>query len=908
MKSSKALRAAYCLLCVLLLSPFATTANAAGPAPVNLGSTSGFAVLAGYAVTNVPASAITGDVGLSPAAESFITGFSQTDWPGYATSPQVTGKIYAADMANPTPIKLTTAKGDLTIAYNDAMGRTPIPTGPFLNPGSGNLAGLSLVPGLYKFTGEAIASTDFTLTGSANDVWIFQIASALTVSNGVHVTLAGGAQASHIFWQVGTSAILGTTCVFHGTIIADASVTMQTGATLNGRALAFSGTVALASNVITVPPVTTYTLTYSAGPNGSISGATSQTVNYGDNGTAVEAIPAPGYHFTQWSDGLKANPRRDMNVTASISVTASFASGLYTVTFQTDGTAGAALDGATSQSVAHGGNCTPVTAGAPVGFHFVKWTKAGADYSTSNPVTVTNVTEDTSLTAVYAATPIMSVFVGSTPIVNGGGPIDFGSSYIGLGPLSKTFIVKNTGKAALNIVSITIPNGYAIVTSPSAAIPAGGTDRFVVALTATAAGTFTGGISIANNDTIHNPYHFSITGTLLAVPANLNDYYKVSYKKPGAKLQVLSISSSGTILIEGGTAKDTLQITFKPGKAKTTPPPPILQVSSPNGGFKSLATVAPIIRLKTGEAIGSISANKAYVERVEAKAVGSVRMTWILEGLKTTTIETSGTLERGKASVQLNGVILQRLGAPQQTFSLVSSASKKTGSGVAVGGLVTANDPSGRDVDCLEIASLSVRGAGIDAQSIVGRIGKVSATFAIFNKQLYSADIKADMLDSTADKMSVTATGGSISGVILAKGKLVSVRATRKKLSNETAGGSIGVTSASASATTVTIPETIIVSGLGGSDSDIQSVFASKTINAAFIAGADDTATTASSGVLPVTPNFKGVVKGLNMDKGGVANGVLYMNPSGQNKFPKPFPDPTKNKRFSDNLARQFTQ
>jgi hypothetical protein len=222
-------------------------------APVNLGSTANFAVLAGYAITNVPTSAIIGDVGVSPAAESFITGFSQTDWTGYATSPQVTGKIYGADMADPTPAMLTTTKGDLTIAYNDAAGRTPMPAGPFLNPGSGDLAGLNLAPGLYKFTGAAIATTSFTLTGGENDVWIFQIASALTVSNGVHVTLAGGAQASNIFWQVGTAAIFGTTSVFQGTVMANASITLKTGATLNGRALAFSGTVALDSNIITVP-------------------------------------------------------------------------------------------------------------------------------------------------------------------------------------------------------------------------------------------------------------------------------------------------------------------------------------------------------------------------------------------------------------------------------------------------------------------------------------------------------------------------------------------------------------------------------------------------------------------------------------------------------------------------------
>lgn len=240
-----------------MLTIFTTTAMA-DQAPVNIGSTANFAVLAGYAVTTVPPSAITGDVGLSPSAESFITGFSQTDWTGYATSPQVTGKIYAADMAAPTPDKLTKAKGDLTIAYNDAAGRTPVPTGLFLNPGSGDFAGLNLVPGLYKFTADAVATADFTLTGSASDVWIFQIAAALTVSDGVHVTLAGGAQASNIFWQVGTSAIFGTASVFYGTIMAEASITMRTAAMLNGRALAFSGTVALDSNTIVAPAVTCF--------------------------------------------------------------------------------------------------------------------------------------------------------------------------------------------------------------------------------------------------------------------------------------------------------------------------------------------------------------------------------------------------------------------------------------------------------------------------------------------------------------------------------------------------------------------------------------------------------------------------------------------------------------------------
>jgi len=224
-----------------------------GLLPVALGEAGHFAIMGGYAITNIPTSLILGDLCMSPSAESLITGFGQTDETGYATSPQVTGFIYAADMAAPTPAMLTLAKGDLTIAYNDAKGRTPVPTGPFLNPGAGNLAGLDLVPGLYKFTGDAIATTSFTLTGGPNDVWIFQIGASFIVSNGVKVTLAGGADPKNIFWQVGTQATLGTTVDFQGTLMAEASITMQTGATLVGRVLAFSGTIALDQNTITIP-------------------------------------------------------------------------------------------------------------------------------------------------------------------------------------------------------------------------------------------------------------------------------------------------------------------------------------------------------------------------------------------------------------------------------------------------------------------------------------------------------------------------------------------------------------------------------------------------------------------------------------------------------------------------------
>jgi hypothetical protein len=199
---------------------------------VSLSGASNFAVLAGSAITNTGATNINGDLGLCPGTS--VGGFP----PGILVGTLCINNMLA-----------NTAKLDLTAAYNDAAGRTSTDIVTL----SGNLGGLTLTPGLYKSTSSlAISSGDLTFDakGDANAVFIIQIASTLTTSPGRKVILSGGALASNIFWQVGSSATFGTTSVFKGTVMAMQSITFNTGATLDGRALAMTGGVTMAGNTI----------------------------------------------------------------------------------------------------------------------------------------------------------------------------------------------------------------------------------------------------------------------------------------------------------------------------------------------------------------------------------------------------------------------------------------------------------------------------------------------------------------------------------------------------------------------------------------------------------------------------------------------------------------------------------
>ncbi len=230
-----------------------------GPAPVKTGSKSGlgswdsYVLLAKSGITNVTGSSVRGGaVGLSPAAASFITGFGLTaDATNvFATSPAVpAGRIYASDYAAPTPANLTSAVSSMETAYTDAAGRT---TPDFLNLGSGNLGGKTLTAGLYTFGTSVTIPSDVTLSGSATDVWIFQVSNDLDLSAGKKIILSGGAQASNIFWQVAGNVTLQTTSHFEGIILCQTAVTMQTSASLHGRILAQS-LIALDDNAITAP-------------------------------------------------------------------------------------------------------------------------------------------------------------------------------------------------------------------------------------------------------------------------------------------------------------------------------------------------------------------------------------------------------------------------------------------------------------------------------------------------------------------------------------------------------------------------------------------------------------------------------------------------------------------------------
>ena len=229
------------------------TSVALGPSPVALGTAGDYVILAKTGVTNVPTSAITGAIGVSPIDSTAITGFTLIPDVStqFSTSSQVTGRIYAADYAEPTPTNLGTAINDMVTAFTDAAGRT-LPN--FTELGAGDISGSTLVPGLYKWGTGVSINTDVTLSGDSNDVWIFQIAGDLTIAGAKSVLLSGGALPKNIFWQVagGTGVTLGAAAHLEGVVLAQTAIILGAGASVNGRLLAQTA-ITLSGNTIVEP-------------------------------------------------------------------------------------------------------------------------------------------------------------------------------------------------------------------------------------------------------------------------------------------------------------------------------------------------------------------------------------------------------------------------------------------------------------------------------------------------------------------------------------------------------------------------------------------------------------------------------------------------------------------------------
>jgi hypothetical protein len=233
---------------------YTVTVALAAIAPVVLGTAGNFTIFANTGIDTAPgASVITGDIGAGPAVTSTaITGFSLT-LPAaspFSTSAQVTGKVYAADYAPPTPTEMNTASLDMGAAYTAAAARTAS-SAATTNVGAGTLTGLTLTAGVYEWGSSVNIPSDLTLSGSATDVWIFKVAGTLDMASAMSVILIGGALPKNIFWQVAGAVTVGANTHFEGVVLGQTDINFGNAASINGRLLAQT---AVNLNTTTVTP------------------------------------------------------------------------------------------------------------------------------------------------------------------------------------------------------------------------------------------------------------------------------------------------------------------------------------------------------------------------------------------------------------------------------------------------------------------------------------------------------------------------------------------------------------------------------------------------------------------------------------------------------------------------------
>ncbi len=223
------------------------TAVAVIPFAVDLGTAANYVVLAETGIADSGASAVTGDLACSPYATSFITGFALVDATGFATSAKVTGRVYAADMADPTPINLTTATADKRAAYTSIATLAPA-VGENLNRPS--IGGTTFAPGLYSWGANLPIDSSITLEGGTNDVWIFQITGNLAVAAGVQVILAGNAQAENVYWQITGGASFLAGAEFVGNVMTEEDIAFESDTAMNGRLMSWTAVTLNSTTVV----------------------------------------------------------------------------------------------------------------------------------------------------------------------------------------------------------------------------------------------------------------------------------------------------------------------------------------------------------------------------------------------------------------------------------------------------------------------------------------------------------------------------------------------------------------------------------------------------------------------------------------------------------------------------------
>jgi YVTN family beta-propeller protein len=267
----------------------------------------------------------------------------------------------------------------------------------------------------------------------------------------------------------------------------------------------------------------TYTLTYTASPQGSITGSSPQTVDYGDNGTAVTALPTAGYHFVKWSDNSTTNPRIDTGVTANISVTANFAINAYTINVNS-GLHGQITPGTGSVNY---GDTPTYTISTDAGYHISDVQVDNVSVGAIGSYTFAPVHATHTINASFAInSPEIRIEGNSTEIVSGdvtpstGDSTDFGSTAVAGGIVNKTYVIKNSGDAILTLsgtpkVSLSGANAadFSVTTQPLSPVASGDNTTFTVRFDPSANGLRNATISIANNDSDENPYTFAIQGT-----------------------------------------------------------------------------------------------------------------------------------------------------------------------------------------------------------------------------------------------------------------------------------------------------------------------------------------------------------------------------------------------------------